>query len=96
MIAVVSKQKVKPDKVEEFRKAITEQAPKTRSDKGCVSMKVIQSPDQFTFMMDEVWESMELFEEHLKGPGLAEFGAKIADFVDGDVEPFFGEIFVEV
>ena len=96
MLQVISKSKVKPDRTEDFKAAIKAQAPKTRSDEGCLSMRVLQCSDQVTFIMDELWESMELFEKHLQGGGLAEFEKSIADIVDGPVEPYFGELLIEV
>tara|TARA_R110001606_G_scaffold38358_8_gene107580 strand:- start:752 stop:1039 length:288 start_codon:yes stop_codon:yes gene_type:complete len=51
----------------------------TRAEKGCISYILYQDNlDPNHFMFQEEWESRELWQDHMQGPGLQRWSEKTA------------------
>lgn len=97
MFKVLAKTMTLPGKSEEFKKNITELAPKTRAYPGCVSYQVLQSKeDEDVFWMVEEWDNEEAFAAHFNEPFTKEFEKTLEGVVTGDVEPYVCDFAVKL
>ena len=83
MFKVLAKTMTLPGKSEEFKKNITELAPKTRAYPGCVSYQVLQSKE-------------DAFAAHFNEPFTKEFEKTLEGVVTGDVEPYVCDFAVKL
>lgn len=85
----IAKIKIKPDKIEDFKRYVTDLATPTRQESGCLFYYLYQmTVDLATFFFIEEWESQDQLDKHLHSPHVAQFEKKMEGITEGPVEPF--------
>jgi quinol monooxygenase YgiN len=81
--------RIKPEKIEDFKRYAADLAGATRKETGCLFYELYQSNDDpAIFFFLEEWERPEHLNSHLRSPNVAEFGNRMEGITDGPVKPF--------
>lgn len=77
-IVLIARAKVKPESVEEAKKAALAIVADSRAEAGCVNYDVHQSiEDKTVLFWHETWASKQAIDEHFETPAFKEFFAKV-------------------
>lgn len=95
MFVVIAKQKVHPEKIEEFKANVAAMAPKTRQCPGCLHYELLQSKEEpSVFLFHEIWDNETDFDAHFETDFTKEFSASLESIADGEVEPYICSVVV--
>lgn len=87
MIKVIAKQMIKEDKVETFKKLVSELMSETKKEEGCIAYQLFQDVNNsgiLTFI--EEWQSREALQNHMKSRHYGEIVPKLAELQEKDAE----------
>lgn len=77
---------VRPGSAEAVRQIAYDTAEKVTKAAGCVSYHVIaDTADPAVVCWFERWQDQEALDEHMQSPEAAEFGARMAEHIDGEM-----------
>lgn len=81
-IVLIAKAKIKPEFVEEAKKAALAIVADSRAESGCVNYDVHQSiEDETVLFWHETWKNKEAIDEHFQTPAFQNFMAKVEPFL---------------
>ena len=87
MIVIAGHARIKPEAREEAIAAATRMQELSAAEPGCQEYGfwfAVDDPDKL--LLFERWDDLAALEEHTRTPHFAEFGGRIGEFVDGQVE----------
>lgn len=87
MIAVVAKNMIKPERVEEFLKLAKELIIETKKESGCIEYALYKDSEKInTFTFIEKWETMEHLKIHFETPHFKKIVPQFEDIKeDGNI-----------
>jgi quinol monooxygenase YgiN len=85
MIVISGRVAVKADRLDDVRQAVATMAKLSRAEDGCDAYDFgIDIEDGAVVRIFEQWASPEALEAHFMTPHFADFGATVAEVLDGD------------
>ena len=73
-LTIVANIHANPDKVDLVKTELEKLIPTTRAETGCIQYDLHQdNTDPAHFMFFEIWESRDLWQEHMEAPHLAAY-----------------------
>ena len=73
-LTIVANIHANPDKIDLVKGELEKLIPTTKTENGCIQYDLHQdNSDPAHFMFFEIWESRDLWQEHMKAPHLAAY-----------------------
>lgn len=85
MVKVVSKMKIKEDKVDTFIDLFKEMIEPTKQEEGCVQYEMYRDEDVPSILVAvEKWETRAAFDNHLVSDHFEKIGPAMMELMDGE------------